>query len=302
MKDAIKIVILPLYRCKEDFPYYLFNAYKNNPNTCDLAFIEEILSKLSLSYNIKSISIEGGEITDLSDLYFEILFNLVKLYVNKIKINTNFIYYNKSLINDVDIIDVNYFFDKVYTEHKQIKENIKAAVSIGKIVNINTLDISLPEDTELENIVFLNKLGIKSWKILPYHQSGNNPKAHDYSFFERIVEKYLKLSDYMHFSFINKLELDGVIQNDNFPIKTIYLTPNSKLGLGVFENNKFSIKEFDDIEALEVFLKNQQSRQILICDDCKYKTKCLADRFFNPDYIGKSCSGFKDLIKTVEGK
>ena len=107
----------------------------------------------------------------------------------------------------------------------------------------------------------------------------------------------------MHFSFINKLELDGVIRNNNFPIKTVYITPNNKFGLGIFdENNNFSIVEYDNINELEKNLKKLQDKHILLCKECKYKVDCLAKRYFNPNYKGKSCSGFKNLIKLSKGK
>jgi len=302
MKDNVNIVILPLYRNKESSPYDLFNCYKDNPNTLDLSYLEHSLLKLSSLYSFNNVSIEGGEISELSDLYFDLLFNLVKLYTNKVIIHTNFIEYNPSLINRVDIINVNLNFDKYQTKPITVKNNIKAAVEIGKIVNVNSLDIRLG-DNELENIVTLNRLGIKSWKITPYHQSGDNPKQESYAEFEKKVKTYIDLAHYMHFSFINKLELEGVINNHNFPVRTIYITPNNKFGVGSFdEESKFSIVEFDDLDSLEKFLKNQQRDQILACEGCNYHMNCLADRFFNPHYVGKSCSGFKDLIKTMEGK
>ena len=84
MKDNVNLVILPLYRNKESSPYDLFNFCKDNKNTLNLSFLEESLLKLSNSYDFNKISIEGGEISELSDLYFDLLFNLIKLYTNKI--------------------------------------------------------------------------------------------------------------------------------------------------------------------------------------------------------------------------
>ena len=302
MKDNVNLVILPLYRNKESSPYDLFNFCKDNKNTLNLSFLEESLLKLSNSYDFNKISIEGGEISELSDFYFDLLFNLIKLYTNKIIVHTNFMEYNPSLINRADVINVDFNFDKYQTKPTQVKNNIKAAVNIGKIVNINSLDVRLGNN-ELENIVTLNRLGIKSWKIVPYHQSGNNPKQKPYSEFEKIVLNYLDLTKHMNFSFINKLELDGIIENHNFPIKTIYITPNSKFGVGSFDKtNKFSIEEYETIEELKKSLLKKQTDQILLCDGCTHYMNCLADKYFNPYYVGKSCSGFKDLISKVEGE
>lgn len=300
MKENVNLVVLPLYRHNGSSPFDLFNCYKNNLNTLELSFLENSLLKLSALYSFDNIFIEGGEISELSDLYFDLLFNLIKLYTNKINISTDFVNYTPSLINRADIINVNFNFDKYQIKPKTVKANIKAAVDIGKIVNINSLDIRLGERGELENIVTLNRLGIKSWKIIPYHQSGTNIRQKSYDSYEKIIKSYIKLSSYMNFSFINKLELDGVINNHNFPMKTIYITPNNKFGLGVFDkNNKFYIEEFDEISSLEKYLKDFQNAQILHCKNCKHQNKCLADRFFNINYVGKSCSGFKNLIEEI---
>ena len=103
----------------------------------------------------------------------------------------------------------------------------------------------------------------------------------------------------MQFSFQNKLELEGIINNNNFPINTVYITPNSKFGLGKIDDfGYFYIEEFEDINELEKNLKKAQSQQILLCKGCKYQSNCLADRYFNKECLTKTtCSGYKDLIK-----
>ena len=90
----------------------------------------------------------------------------------------------------------------------------------------------------------------------------------------------------MQFSFQNKLELEGIINNNNFPINTVYITPNSKFGLGKIDDfGYFYIEEFEDINELEKNLKKAQSQQILLCEGCKYQSNCLADRYFNKEYL-----------------
>lgn len=300
MKDDINLIILPLYRNKEDYSYLPFYNLSDDKSTLDLTILENLLSKLNNKFNINKISIEGGEISELSDIYFSLLFNLLKIYNKKIQVTTDFIKFNESLINGADIIDVRYNFNN-FSHHTDIlKKNIKAATTSGKVINVKSLDISVNKN-ELENIVILNKLGIKSWKIIPYIKTkyNNFEKEVDYTFYEKVVTKYLKLTDYMQFSFINKLELENVIENNNFPIKNVYITPSGKYGIGTFnDKNEFYIEEFDDIDSLEIYFRKIQNEHILVCKECKYKTDCLVDKYFNPHYKGKSCSGFKDLIKS----
>lgn len=297
MKESIKLVILPLYRIENDYPYYLFSKYRNDSNTLNLAWLEKELVRLDYKFNITSTSIEGGEISKLSDIYFDVLFKLLKTYKLEVKTSTEFINYNPSLINGVDIINVIYNFNNYSAESELVKKNIIAATSIGKIINVESLDISV-EDNPLDIISTLNKLNIKSWKILPYHQNlFTSIKFKGYDFFEKIIKQYLKLSNCMQFSFLNKLQLENVINDNNFPINTIYITPNNKYGLINFDkNNNIDLIEYEDLDELEKNLNIQQNQQILLCKDCKYKTNCLAERYFNPNYIGKSCSGFKNLL------
>ena len=301
MKDSIKLVILPIYNYMDNLINPLF--FNSNNSVLDLTWLDKNLIELDHKYNLLNISIEGYDIFQLSDIYFDILFKLLKTYSKKITVNTDFIKYKKALINGADIINVNYNFDLEASESKLVKNNIKAAVSAGKIININSLDISVNND-KLAVISNLNKMNIKAWKILPYYQTKYSTiKNNNLDFYEDIIKEYLKLTHFMQFSFINKLELDNIIDNKNFPIKTVYITPNNKFGLGKFDNkNRFFIEEYDTLEVLEKNLENQQNEHILLCKDCKYKTNCLADRYFNPNNKNTDCDGLKKLIIYNKGK
>ena len=299
MKADINLVILPTYKCNQNCPYCLFGHLKEQQTVLDLTVFEELLSKIYLKFNVLQTSIEGGEISELSDFYFDVFFRLLKLYSKKIIISTNFINFHKSLINNADVIEVGYNFNHYSTEGKTVKENIKAATSSGKIVTIKSLDISVNDD-RLEIVTELNRLGIKSWEIIPYQKTKYTQlEFPGYKFFEDIVSSYLKLSSYMKFSFINKLKIEGTIKSPSFPVETVYLTPTGKFGLGKYdENNNFFIEEYENLDELEKNLENQQNKHILLCSECKYKTKCLADRYFNPNQVKKLyCCGYKNLLK-----
>lgn len=301
MKDSIKLVILPIYNEMDSLINPLF--FNLNNTVLDLSWLDESLIKLDHKYKFIDISIEGYDIFQLSDIYFDILFKLLKTYSKKIIVNTDFSQYKRALINGADVINVNFNFNLETEESKIVENNIKAASSTGKIININSLDISV-NDNKLDIISNLNKMKIKAWKILPYYQTKYSIlENHTLENYETTLQEYLKLSNLMQFSFINKLELDNVIPNKNFPIKTVYITPNNKFGLGKFDDkNRFFIEEYEDIESLEKNLEKQQNEQILICKDCKYKINCLADRYFNPANKTKHCDGLKSLIISNKGK
>ena len=162
MKDNIKLVILPLYRIENDYSFSVFNNLENTKNILKLELLEENLSKLHYKFNFSEVSIEGGEISLLSDIYFDLLFKLLETYTKKISVATDFINFNKSLINNADIINVLYNFNH---DSDIVYKNIKAAVSIWKIINIKSLDI-FAKNNCLDKITILNRAKIKAWKII----------------------------------------------------------------------------------------------------------------------------------------
>ena len=296
MKDTLKLVILPLYRIENEYSFLPYSFLSNSKNTLNLEWLEANLSELDYKFDITSISIEGGEISLLSDIYFDLLFNLLKIYNKKISVLTDFVKFNRSLINNADIINVIYNFNH---NLDIVNKNIKAAVATGKIINIQSIDIFL-QDNFYEKITTLNRLKIKSWKIIPYQKTKlNNIENYDLKIYEEVLINYRKLKDQMQFSYLNDLELEGIIKTNNFPINVVYITPNNKFGLGkIDKNNCFYIEEYETINELEKNLKKYQNEQILICDKCKYKQDCLAERYFNPDLITSTdCNGHKQLLK-----
>lgn len=299
MKNSVNLVILPTYKCSQNCPYCLFGHLKDSSKTLDLVWLEENLSKIFFKFSVIETSVEGGEISELSDFYFDVFFKLLKLYTKKLNVCTNFVNFHKSLIDNADIIEVGYNFNQYSSDSKRVKDNIKAATSSGKVVIVKSLDISV-NDNRLEILAELNKLGIKAWEIIPYQKTKYTQLDFPgYGFFEKIVKDYLKLSSCMEFSFLNKLKIEGIIKPETFPLKTVYITPNCKFGLGKFDSeNNFYIEEYETIEDLEKNLEIQQNEQILLCDKCKYKARCLANRYFNPNTVTKiECSGYKGLLK-----
>lgn len=301
MKEAINLIILPLYRTENENSFSVFNNLDNLRNTLSLEWLSENLSSLFTRFEISTLDVEGGEISLLSDIYFDLFFRLLATYNKKISITTDFVNFNRSLIDNADVINVLYNFNH---NSEIVYKNIKAAVSTGKIINVRSLDVFV-KDNYLDKISNLNRLKIKAWKIIPYQKTAlYSLPEYQLNTYEKTIIEYIKLSDYMQFSFQNKLELEGIIKTNNFPMNTVYITPNNKFGLGkINKDGNFFIEEYEDVDELEKNLKKYQSQQILLCEGCKYQSNCLADRYFNPDLITKTtCSGYKNLLKLAKGK
>lgn len=301
MKDKLDLVILPLYRVENEYSFSVFNNLDNCKNTLSLDWLGDNLQHLSTRFDISTISIEGGEISLLSDIYFDLLFKLLETFNKKISVATDFMKFNKSLINNADVINVLYNFNH-YPDI--VFQNIKAAISTGKVINIRSIDAFISNGF-MDKISNLNRLKIKAWKIIPYQKTNlYSIPNYDPKKYESIITEYIKLHEYMQFSFLNKLELEGIVKTNNFPMNTVYITPNNKFGLGkINSRGEFYIEEYEDLDELEKNLKEYQNQQILLCDGCKYQLNCLADRYFDPALMTKTtCSGYKSLIKLSKGK
>ena len=298
MKLPIRLYIIPLYTNKHSNDYYVFNNKANDNQKIDLIWLDNILNELKFNYNILQTEICGGEITLLSDFYFEMLINLIKINCNKISLLTNLVGINKNIINYFEIINVKYNFNGYTKEKELVFKNIEKLINQNKIINIKSLDTSC-KTNEYKIINELNNLKIKSWEIIPYHKGINSKiKQSDYSEFEKLIQKYIFLTKNMKFAFQNRLQLDEILNIDNYNVKNIYLTPNNKLALSNFtKNDEFELLEFDNILDLQKKIKEMENLRDIFCYNCNSKLRCLANRYLNLNYKGESCSGFKNLIK-----
>lgn len=297
MKSSIRLYIIPLYTNLYSNDWYVFADKAKDNHKIDLVWLDNALMSLKSNYNIIQTEICGGEISLLSDFYFEMLINLIKMNCNKINLLTNFVKCNKVVMNNCDIINVKYNFNGFTKEKDEIFKNIEKAINQNKIINIKSLNISC-QTNEQKIITELNRLKIKSWEIIPYHRGiGSRKNQISYPEHEKIIKKYIFLVKDMKFAFQNKLQLDEILNIDNYNVKNIYLTPNNKFAISNFnENNEFQLLEFDNLLNLQQKIEEMENLRDKICYKCDSKLRCLANRYLNLNYNGESCSGFKDLI------
>ena len=73
---------------------------------------------------------------------------------------------------------------------------------------------------------------------------------------------------------VNYSIFEGIIKTNNFPINTVYITPNNKFGLGKIDTNGFFyIEEVEDVEKIRVFNEERDW-----------------DQFHSPENLAKSIS------------
>ena len=293
-KKSIRINIIPLYRSNIEDPFYLFQDQIYNGNTLELSWLDKALKSLSFRYNIVQIDLKGGEISLLSDFYFELLYNLCKVYSKKVNIWTNLTVIKKSMFNNCDSFNVKLNFNEYL--NKQTLYNVKIASQTDKIINIKSIDISCTKNIDII-IKLLNDAKIKSWEVIPFFKSNcNKIDFRSYTSSEDTINNILNYIKDMKFAFQNKLQLDQTLPIDNYNIQTVYITPENKFGYLEFNNNVCCIKEIDNlldyIKKLEELEKNYKD----FCKKCTSKDMCLANYHLNTNYTGDSCSGLKNLI------
>lgn len=290
-KQKIKIVILPLSTLLfDDYLYY----GSSNKITLDLFSLEEKLSPLHNAFNITEINLHGP-LYNLSDFYFESIYNILKYYTKKVSVTTNLLKYTKGMVNCPDIINVMYNFNDLQNESIILK-NI-SAISNEKVVNLKSVDIYLTTKHKML-IEKLNNSNIKSFEIIPYHQYINgNIQFVNYSLYENLVSNLISYKKDMKFAFQNKLQIDGIFNPNNYTIDTVFILPNLKYALIDFDNNKWYFNELNTIDDIAKAIDDFENKKLKYCSSCKVKNLCMANYFFNPNYIKESCSGGINLIK-----
>ena len=265
----------------------------DNGKIMNLPELDLLLLDLSKSCYISSIHIFSLNLGFLSDLYFDLLYSVLKLHSMSIDVFTDFKHINASLINNFDIINVHYDFLHNYDKDKYIFNTIKAGNESGKIINIKTFDTECLKDTD-KAINILNSMQIKSWEIIPDHRNINKL---DYTKTEKLIEQYTNNINKMNFSFQNKLQLDGVLNLNNYNQTILHITPETKVAIQKFNNKKYSLQTIENIDEIENVLLELENLQDNFCKKCTSKIKCMANYYNNYTYTGKSCCGLKNLLE-----
>lgn len=265
----------------------------DNGKVIDLPELDKLLLDLSKSCYISSIHIFSPSLGYLSDLYFDLLYNVIKLHCRNIDVFTDFKMINASLINNFDIINVHYDFLHSYDKDKHIFNTIKAGNESGKIINIKTFDTECLKDQD-KAIDILNSMQIKSWEIIPDHRDIDKI---DYTKTEKIINQYCKSIKKMNFSFQNKLQLDGVLNLNNYNQTILTVTSNTKLAIQRFLNKNNFLQTIEDVNEIGKILTEMENLQDNFCKKCTSKIKCMANYYNNYTYTGKSCCGLKNLLE-----
>ena len=241
----------------------MYGQCKTENSNVSLPWLENSLEELNKSFEIKDVTISGGEPSVLGDFYLELLIRLCKLYTKRLRLITNLKTTNRAILNNFESIDVSLNFNGFDSEIDSTLTNIREICN-NKTINVKSIDRSC-KDNPTQIIDLLNSLKIKSWEIIPYHHTEYLPfKNNDYHFYEDIVKQYLSLYKEMNFAFQNRLQLQDILKKDNYNTQTIYITPNDKFAVQTFDNTgNFALQELDGIAEISKYYKNFEKIQSL---------------------------------------
>lgn len=294
MRSLIKLNILPHYRCNLNCKHCIYTIeQREDPKVLNVMELDALLNEVTKHFDIKYANIIGGETNLLSELYFDMLFHIIKLYTNTIRLKTNFLYLNKSIINDCSVIDVFHDFNQTKRIRDSIYQNIRAATASDKVIHIKTYDVCC-KDKINQIIQDLNTLNVKSFEIMPH------PFTKDFTGYEETILAYLNSPIKMNFAFQNKLQLEGILNFNNYEVKDVYITPNCKLALPDYETGQFSLQEFDNFDDFYKKFSKLEKKLEKFCEKCTSKKYCMANYPFDTGCCTNTCGGCKNLLSTIK--
>lgn len=282
-KQSINLIICPTYN---------LDINSKSSQSIDLTYLSNTIDQLVIKYDIKSVTISGGELYTLSDFYLDFLCKLCKSYFEDINVVTSLQYSLPAIINNFNNITVP--INPITLDNKT-KNNIIALQS-SKNISVISYDIYC-QNNKAKFITELNKLQVKSWKIIPYivNPLNTNKVLNIDNIYENTIKDYLALLNSMKFAFINKLELDNIKNNNNFNTQDVIITPTNKLALIKFKESAEYYEEYNSVEELDIQLNILLDNVRNSCKDCKFKSKCLTNHY-NLEELNQNKCNYRNLI------
>ena len=295
-KSQIRLVILPISKNNHDSSNCLFYTGCKYDCILDIVWLDNALFEISKNFVIQKIDIVGTGFNFLSEIYFDFLFNVLKLWHKKMYVYTDFKALNPALINNYNSINVLFDFNTDLSVQRKVLAHIKAADNTDKVINLKVFDQDCNSLSPHHFINILNSMYIKSFEIIPFYPiEGTNQQFKGFTYFENTVKTYLKLADKMQFAFQNKLQIEKVLTLDNYNVTPIYITPDRKFGIQKFRNNHLFIEKTDNIQELIKKVTEMENFRDNFCRKCTSSMRCLANYFVDLEESQSSCCGFKGL-------
>lgn len=274
----------------------VINSIHNNKVTLDTGKLDNYLSELGSKYRISKIIIKSDYIYELSEFYLDILYKLCEVYTKNIELHCDLSKVSSGMINVFQNIYVNLNFNNFRGDQRVIEDNIKA-LKDNRCINIISIDKSCKENPEAI-ISKLNRLGVNSWKIIPHYlDNKENIDFNSFQEYENIILKYITLAKTMKFAFINKLELDNVINNYNYSLIRLKINASGNILFAKYDDkDNLYFQEFDDLLDVYKELEIYDQKIKTYCNYCPFKNKCLAT-YINYNWKLDSCSGSGHLLR-----
>lgn len=292
--NRISLSIIPSYYCSQNCEYCYLGDNRKDKTVASLEDIKARLNELN-DYTITSISIYGGEVSELPFDYLQQLIDICKQYCQTIGIASNL--YNKAIIefcksNNVGLL-VSYNEERPdYKRVKNVIKTIDCTVGVVALPSIIKRDIDdlIREFDDIGNDVYL----------FEYYQTKHTKYKFDIKQFTDWVIKFITRYNETRPHNWKIKNLDEWTDQNYNPDDSgfIYIMPSGKYGTVVYDiDHNESHIEFDSLEQWKNHCNKQHLTRLTKCCSCQYFTQCKAEHLvvYNDEY----CSGLQKVVELL---
>ncbi len=301
----LTLSIMPSYKCNFKCQYcYLGNLIQSD-NLLSLENLESSLLELKQLYNIKNVSLYGGELSLLDNVYLQRLADLIKLQLPKSSISLTSNFSNENILTfcllnniklNVSLNEERYQYSKTL---QQIKEYTGTKLFDLTVVVLPSI-INRPIN---ELYKFYNKLGFDVFFIQHHNSVYKKSCSISLDQFSRFLYDFICYHS-MQSDAKFKIENLNVLNDTDFDPNTegyLFINPNGKYCTTVFKNNIEQYVTFDNLQQWQTFCEKSYQTYIKSCSTCKYFNKCKAEHLETLNN-NNECSGLKRLLTLLQNR
>lgn len=301
----LTLSIMPSYKCNFKCQYcYLGNLIQND-NLLNLENLESSLLELKQLYNIKNVSLYGGELSLLDNVYLQHLVDLIKIKLPKSSISLTSNFSNENILTFclLNNIKLNVSLNEERYQYSKTLQQIKKYTGT-KLFDLTVVVLpSIINKHTNELYKFYNDLGFDVFFI--QHHNSIHQKSYSIS-----LDQFSKfLYDFICYHSMQsdakfKIENLNVLNDTEFNPNTesyLFINPNGKYCTTVFKDNIEHYVTFDNLQQWQTFCEKSYQMYENSCSTCKFFNRCKAEHLetLNND---NECSGLKHLLTSLQNR
>lgn len=292
--------IQPSFECNYNCPYCYLGDLRKNKTLLNLNTLKYRLIEILKGYEIRNITLYGGEISLLSKDYLKSLVDMCKGVGTTPAIVSN-------LSNDwiIDFCEDNQLplSISLNEERPYYKETLEKVRGLKNKHNKNLSIVVLPsllKKDHRELMEFYSSLGIDLF-FIQYHPSIHSKIS--YSIAVKEFSDFLRnmIAQSRTYDYGIKIINEEILRNPDYnPLMSgfLFITPEGKFSTVEYRSRIEHYIDFDSLEEWKEYCKKEYREYYQKCNLCKYFGKCKAEHL---EIMGEeNCSGLYDLQEWYE--